>query len=390
MRYKMKSMTQRERFNAVTNFRQPDRLPLYEWVGIDDETIMRWIREGLPIEKVVGQSELFVRGELLSISCYRLFSYFQPVDYLGLDRTVELDIDLGPIPRFGYRVLEEDERHRIVLDEGGIKKKIMKDRPFIMPQMLEYPVKNRMDWERAKKHFNPVDPRRYPLDWSEEKIEYYRTVEYPVRLRVPGFFGFGRQLMGMTSWLLAFHKYPELVSEMEEFWSGFLIETIRPAVEALKSNVDCATIWEDMAYKNGPLVSPTFFRKFMLPGYRKLTEFLKRNGIHTILVDTDGDSSLLIPPLLEGGVNGIYPLEVQAGMDAVALRKQYGKRLILIGNIDKLAIAKGKEAIEKEVESKVPYLKEQGGYIPSSDHIVPPDVGYQDYQYYLSFIRKFL
>jgi len=386
----MEVMTQRERFKAVTHFNEPDRLPLYEWIGIEDETMLRWIKEGMPIEKVVGQEEFFVPGELLSVSCYRILSYYQPTEYFGLDRTEEIKIDLGPIPRFGCRILEENERHRIIIDEGGIKKKIMKDRPFMMPQYLDWPVKNRLDWEKAKTHFNAPDSRRYPLDWSDEKIEYYKTIEYPVRLRVPGFFGFGRQLMGMTSWLLAFHKDPALVEEMEEFWGDFLIEAIKPAVEALKSNIDCATIWEDMSYRKGPLVSPTLFRKFMLPGYRKLTELLKTNGVETILVDTDGDASLLIPLLMEGGVNGIYPLEVQAGMDAVALRRQYGKRLILIGNIDKMAIAKGKAAIEKEVETKIPYLKEQGGYIPSSDHLVPPDVAYQDYLYYLDFIKKFL
>jgi uroporphyrinogen decarboxylase len=145
-----------------------------------------------------------------------------------------------------------------------------------------------------------------------------------------------------------------------------------------------------MAYKNGPLMSPKQFREFMLPSYKKLTSFLRKNGIDVILVDTDGDARLLIPLLLEGGVNGIYPLEVQAGMDAVALRKEYGKRLLLIGNIDKRAIAKGKEAIEREIKSKLPYLKEEGGYIPSLDHEVPPDIPYQNYMYYLEFISKFL
>lgn len=62
------NMTPRERFKAVTHFGQPDRLPLYEWAGIDDETMLRWIKQGIPIEKVVGQSEYLVR-ELLSASC---------------------------------------------------------------------------------------------------------------------------------------------------------------------------------------------------------------------------------------------------------------------------------------------------------------------------------
>jgi uroporphyrinogen decarboxylase len=386
----MSDMTPRERFRAVMHFRKPDRLPLYEWVAIPDQTMLRWIKEGLPLENVMDQDELFVAGELLSITCYRLFSYHQPKYFKFLDRTEEITIDFGPIPRLGYRILEESERYKILIDPGGIKKKIMTDRQFGMPQFLEYPVKNRADWENIKERFNPADSRRYPLNWSDEMIEYYKMSDYPIRIRVPGFFGFGRQLMGLVSWLLTFYKDPDLVKDMEEFWANFLIETLRDAVETLKSEIDLVSIWEDMAYKNGPLMSPKQFREFMLPSYKKLTSFLRKNGIDVILVDTDGDARLLIPLLLEGGVNGIYPLEVQAGMDAVALRKEYGKRLLLIGNIDKRAIAKGKEAIEREIKSKLPYLKEEGGYIPSLDHEVPPDIPYQNYMYYLEFISKFL
>ena len=386
----MSDMTPRERFRAVMHFRKPDRLPLYEWVAIPDQTMLRWIKEGLPLENVIDQDELFMPGELLSICCYRLFSYHQPKYFKLLDRMEDITIDFGPIPRFGYRVIEETEKYKILIDAGGIKKKIMKGRQFGMPQFLEYPVKNRVDWEKIKERFNPADPRRYPLNWNDETIEYYKTSNYPIRLRMPGFFSFGRQLMGLENWLLAFYKAPDLVKDMEEFWINFLIETARNVVETLKSDIDCVTIWEDMAYKNGPLLSLKYFREFMLPSYKKLTAFLKKNNIDVILVDTDGDAHLLIPLLLEGGVNGIYPLEVQAGMDAVALRKEYGKRLLLIGNIDKRAIAKGKEAIEREIKSKLPFLKEEGGYIPSLDHEVPPDIPYQNYMYYLEFISKFL
>lgn len=388
--HEMSDMTPRERFRAVMHFREPDRLPVYEWIGIPDDTILRWIREGLPLAKIVDQDELFVQGELLSVSCYNVLSYHQPKYFELLDRTEEISIDFGPIPRFGYRTLEETDRYRIILDPGGIKKKILKNRQFGMPQFLDWPVKSREDWDMVKERFNPADPRRYPLDWSDEVVEYYKTLDYPIRLRMPGFFGFGRQLMGMVSWLLAFYKDPEFVRDMEEFWADFLIGTARQAVKAMGSGIDCVTIWEDMAYKNGPHVSPRLFREFMIPGYKKVTGFLRSNGVDTILVDSDGDVRFLIPLLLEGGVNGLYPLEAQAGVDAVALRKEYGKRLILIGNIDKRAIAKGKAAIEKEIESKLPYLRREGGYIPSLDHEVPPDVPYQNYVYYLDFLKKFL
>ncbi len=77
-----------------------------------------------------------------------------------------------------------------------------------------------------------------------------------------------------------------------------------------------------------------------------------------------------------------------AGNDAVALRKEYGQDLILGGNIDKRALIKGKYAIREEVMAKVPFLLEKGGYFPSVDHLVPPDVSLGNYQYYINTMRE--
>lgn len=173
---------------------------------------------------------------------------------------------------------------------------------------------------------------------------------------------------------------------MIEYLEYFIIETIKKAVEEIK--FDFAHFWEDMACNAGPLVSPKIFKEFMMPHYKNVTEFLRKHGIDIITVDSDGNIEKLIPLWLESGVNGFLPLEVAAGMDAVALRKEYGKDVILIGNIDKGALARGKEPIRQEVMSKVPYLLSQGGYFPVIDHGVPPDVSFENYTYYLRLLRE--
>ena len=58
------------------------------------------------------------------------------------------------------------------------------------------------------------------------------------------------------------------------------------------------------------------------------------------------------------------------------------------GAIDKRALARGKEAIREEVMSKVPFLLEQGGYLPTTDHGVPPDVTFENYCYYINLMRE--
>src|SRR3989339_1838459 len=139
---------------------------------------------------------------------------------------------------------------------------------------------------------------------------------------------------------------------MMEYIAYFTIETLKKAVNEVEE-IDFVCFWEDMAYKTAPLVSPKMFRDFMLPNYKKVTSFLKEKGTDVLLVDSDGNIEEIIPLWLEGGVNGVYPLEAAAGMDAVSLRKKYGKDLILLGNIDKRVLSKGKKEIEEEVRKKV-------------------------------------
>ena len=87
-------------------------------------------------------------------------------------------------------------------------------------------------------------------------------------------------------------------------------------------------------------------------------------------------------------MNFFWPLECAAGNDAVALRKKYGTDAILGGNIDKRVLLKGKEQIREEVMLKVPYLLETGGYFPSVDHFVPPDVPFENYVYLIITLRE--
>jgi uroporphyrinogen decarboxylase len=146
--------------------------------------------------------------------------------------------------------------------------------------------------------------------------------------------------------------------------------------------------WEDMAFKTGPLISPKMFRQFMMPRYKVITDLLRSKGVDIIFVDSDGGLNQLIPLWLESGINFFWPLECAAGNDAVELRKKYGHDAILGGNIDKRALLKSRDVIHQEVMSKVPYLLETGGYFPSVDHFVPPDVPFENFVYLINTLRE--
>ena len=106
-----------------------------------------------------------------------------------------------------------------------------------------------------------------------------------------------------------------------------------------------------------------------------------------VFVDCDGNLDLLVPIWLEAGINGVWPIEVAAGMSPVALRQEYGRDLLLVGGIDKRELSKGREQVYAEVMAKVPYLNESGGYIPTVDHSVPPDVPLDNYLYFRQLLR---
>lgn len=380
-------MDSRERFRRTMHFQKVDHPPFCEFLGFWEEAVNRWYLEGLPTWVTVswsGPSEYLGTG----VSGSRSVSGVSALtDYLGLEKRERPSIDFGPIPRFPRKTLEETERSYVEVDEAGIRRMVMKTGSTI-PGFLEHPVKTREDFENIKKRFNPRDPRRYPKVWSEELIEQYKGVSVPVGIVFPGFFGQGRTWMGLKNFLLTFFRDPKLIHEMFDFWTDFLIETMRPVVEA--KILDYTGYWEDMSYKNGPHISPRHFREFMLPHYKRVSDFLRRNGVDVITVDTDGDANLLVPLFLEGGVNCLYPLEAQAGMDAVELRKEYGQKLLLIGNLDKKALIEGGDAIKAELDRKLPSLVKEGGYIPSVDHLVPVDVPFRNYLYYLELLRKHL
>jgi uroporphyrinogen decarboxylase len=150
---------------------------------------------------------------------------------------------------------------------------------------------------------------------------------------------------------------------------------------------DYFVFWEDMCYKNGPLVSPELFDKYMVPRYKKVTDFLRKKGCDIIIVDSDGDVTKLVPLWLKAGVNGILPFEVQAGMDVNYFRAEYGNDLIIMGGIDKRALITGPKDIDAEIKRIAPMV-EKGGYIPWLDHSVPPDVSFDNFLYYMDKLEK--
>ena len=383
-------MNARESFRAAMRFAQNTRLTWHE--AVPDETAVRWIIEGLPLKEALSEhdTQMSPKGSMVSIPAKRVFDLRNHFGYSNI-LSSPLSINLGPLPRFFRKTIDKRDGWVIRQTEHGVTEKLFTNHDYFMPQYLEHPVKTLDDWRNYERRFDPSDIRRYPKSWGQDFIEYLRNAEIPVGLCFHGLYAFGRELMGTVNFLMAFYDQPKLVQSMIDQRTEFLIEAMKPAVETLKSDIDFVFWHEDMAYKNGPLFSPDMFRTFMLAGYKRLSEFFYRNGIKVIFLDCDGDFRPLCPLLIEAGINGLWPLEAAAGLDAIDLRKEYGKQFLLAGNIDKRIVASGdKKAIKNEVERKISFFAADGGYIVSLDHLVSPDISLAAFEYYAETVKECL
>ena len=128
------------------------------------------------------------------------------------------------------------------------------------------------------------------------------------------------------------------------------------------------------------------FDEFLAPYYRQLTEMIYNRGV-PVFVDSDGDVADLVPWLEEVGVDGILPIEKQAGNDVAALRTTH-PHLRLLGAYDKMVMHKGEAAMRAEFERLLPVMR-SGGFILGVDHQTPPDVSLNQYGIYVELMREF-
>jgi uroporphyrinogen decarboxylase len=254
-----------------------------------------------------------------------------------------------------------------------------------MDEYMDFPVKEPRDFAEMKKRYIAGLGSRYPAQWKELMLPGWKNRDHVLVLgrntATAGFYWTAREWMGTENLSYAWYDHPKMIHEMMEFIADFLIEVSRPVLE--QTEVDYVMIAEDMAMKSGPLLGPDTYRTFIYPHMRRLVAFFKSQGVRYVMVDTDGNPEPLIPLLMDAGVDMIWPIERAAEMmDPLALRAKYGKALRLFGAVDKRELAKDLKAIDAHLLSLAPLI-EEGGFIPTVDHTVPPDVSLANFSYYM-------
>jgi len=301
-------MTERERFLATLLGGSADRFPFFD-LEPADSTLELWWEQGLPRETSVAEH-------------FRLETH----------ESVGLEVRSAPF----YEMA---------------------------PDLLQSP-------EAFSRHYDADDPDRLPRDFERRCARVRRQGRV---LYVSASGGGLLQMLGVGDWdslvaaCDALVSRPAQVESLLERTTEFhclLLERV-----LAKVTVDYAAFYEPIASNAGPVVSPAMFGRFSMPGYRRVTDLLLRHDVPLrVFCTTGGDLSLLLPPLLDAGINCLWISNIMTeAMEYQRLRREYGPEIALIGGIDSTALLRGSSAVRRAVEETVPPLLDQGRYLPCLD-----------------------
>jgi len=320
-------MTARQRFAETMRYGKPDRVPYFE-EGLRDDVLEAWRRQGL-----ADEAELHTMFET--------------------DRREQIAVDL--LPR---------------------------------PAVRRWPT-TRRGLRGLRRRLDGDDAGRLPADWAQ-RVEAWRTRDHVLQLQVHrGFF----LSFAVRTWkrflevMYLVGDTPSLVMEIMEIYAECYARLAERVLRDVA--VDFVTFSEPIGGNDGPLLSPGMYKRFVLDTYRPILDVLRRGGVETIVFVTYANARALMPCVLDAGFDGLWACEVETdAMDYRSLRREFGRRLRLIGGIDLDTLLVSKQAIQREVETKVPPLLAQGGYVPLADGRVRANVPLEHYIYYRRLLEK--
>jgi uroporphyrinogen decarboxylase len=352
------TMTERERFNRQMHYQSVDRCFNMEF-GYWDENFTVW-----PMFRDNG----IVNNDQADVA-------------LNFDRAAGIGA-CWMNPSFPDKVIRETEKTRIIQNREGLLAEIPKDgHGSSIPHFLESSIKGPDDWKRCKEErFRRDDPAR-KIDVAGIKSRMQTAGrDYPLGVDCGSMIGRVRDMLTLEGLAYATYDYPEMVEDMVET-SCVLIEDFLDQVLP-EFDFDYARGWEDICYNRGPLVSLDFFENVVVPRYQRISAKLRKFNIDIYYTDCDGDLRPIIPHLLKGGINTLFPFEVNGCGNPVKILEQYEGQVRILGGVDKMVMAQGPGPTRAYLEKLRPWV-EKGGFIPFCDHRCPPNVSQADYLAYL-------
>ncbi len=351
----MKPMTTHERFSRMFAHQEADRVPIIDnpWEG----TLQRWRREGLP-EGVDWR------------------------DFFGIDKVASIGVDISP--RYPNRVIEETDHHIVFTSPWGVTMKQFKHADST-PEFLDFTVVDPERWAQAKRRMT-VDRDR--IDWKRLEQDYPAWRAEGRWIQAGFWFGFDvthSWMVGTETFLIAMMEEPEMAKDMFRHYLEQCIAHFDLVWDA-GYRFDSIFWPDDMGFKNTQFFSLDLYRELLKPFQARAVAWAHAKGIKAHL-HSCGNIMPFVPELVGIGMDALNPLEVKAGMDVLRLKREFGDKLVLHGGINAV-LWDQKDAIMAEIDRIVPVLKENGGYIFSSDHSIPNSVSLENFQAIVAEVKK--
>ncbi len=325
-------MNSRERVIAALEHKVPDRVPYFECVI--DEGVMQALLPGCDYYQF---NEWF---EMDNVSQNRSSWSRDNVDFI-------------------------DEEKGLFRDKWGV---IRAFGPESTPVPIEGPIKTPDDL----RHYTPPDPTADDvLGQIPQIVQRYRGTKAVTAICRDAFFN-PAFLRGTSQFLIDMIDNPKLVFELIEVCLGYDIPAMQRAVAA---GVDVVVFGDDYADKKSTLMSPKHFEKFILPGLKRCVDAAHEAGAY-VVKHTDGNIMPVIEMIVSTGIDGLNPLEPPAGMDIGLIKRKYGDRIALVGNIDcgYLLSQAPVEEVRRVTRQTIETAKPGGGFCLASSNSIHSSV----------------
>ncbi|HBG26075.1 MAG: hypothetical protein A2Y10_00345 [Planctomycetes bacterium GWF2_41_51] len=379
-------MTNRERALAVLNYEKYDRLPIVHF-GFWRETLQKWCSQGyISNEEAANWADGTPSDKTITEKIgfdFNWYNCFSPAS--------------GLFPIFERKVIEEySDGSRKVLNSDGVIE-LEKDGAGSIPAEFDHLLKNRKSWEEhylPKLQFSKDRIYNSLVNTGKEFISFEKGLNFlknqnrenPLGLYCGSLFGQIRNWLGVEGISYLYMDDEKLYDEIIDTVGKLCYRCIEEVL-LLGTKFDFVHFWEDICFKNGPLVIPAVFKEKVGPYYKRITELVKMYSIEIISLDCDGLIDSLIPTWFDNGINTMFPIEVGTWNASIKpWREKYGRQLRGVGGVDKTVFSKDYSAIDAEIERLKP-LVELCGYIPCPDHRIPPDAKWDNVRYYCDRMR---
>lgn len=195
--------------------------------------------------------------------------------------------------------------------------------------------------------------------------------------------------MGFETLALSLYDEPKLVEKVFDKVGEILTEITDIAADLCGDALGALWLSDDIAYTEGTFFSPSVYRKFLFPWYKKFGEICKKYDV-PYLYHSDGRLWEIINDLIDCGVNAIHPIEPKA-MDIRKVKEEYGDKLCILGglNLDYPLSRGTPQAVEEEVKRLIKDVAPGGGYCLGSSNSITEYVPLENYKAMLESCRKY-